>query len=323
MRNWLECQYHHLIEDLLEEGSEVADRTNTGTLSKLGHMIRCNLADGFPLMTSKKINFNLVAGELLWILNGKTDLPSLRRYQNKPEGSHTIWSDDFEKFKQSQVDSIWYESQSKDRYVKSLEEREELGSIYGSQLRRYRVGSELDNTFMGSSEVFHDQLTTLIDNIKAVKENPSHPMARRLRCTFWNPYDHTVGDKKWCALPACHTDFQCLVRDGKLNISFSMRSSDAFLGLPYNIASYGLLCHILAEITGLEVGELVYFGNDVHLYSNHVEQAKELLTRSPRDLPEIVMPKIESLKDLENLTGEDFKLEGYNHYGFIKAKQAS
>ena len=102
-----------------------------------------------------------------------------------------------------------------------------------------------------------------------------------------------------------------------------MRSSDVFLGLPYNIASYGLLCHILAEITGLEVGELVYFGNDVHLYSNHVEQAKELLTRSPRELPKIVMPKVNSLEDLENLTGEDFKLEGYDPHGFIKAPQAS
>ena len=299
MRNWLECQYHHLIEDLLEEGSEVEDRTNTGTLSKFGHMIRCNLEDGFSLMTSKKINFNLVAGELLWFLNGKTDLSSLRRYQNKPEGSHTIWSDDFKKFWKT-ANSCFFE------------DGEYGGFIYGEQLRRF---SHEDGN--------HDQLQTLVDNIKAVKENPSHPTARRLRCTFWNPYDHTVGDKKWCALPACHTDFQCLVRDGKLNLSFSMRSSDAFLGLPYNIASYGLLCHILAEITGLEVGELVYFGNDVHLYSNHVEQAKELLTRSPRELPEIVMPKIESLKDLENLTGGDFKLEGYNPYGFIKAKQAS
>tara|TARA_Y100000588_G_scaffold170332_1_gene184124 strand:- start:1697 stop:2668 length:972 start_codon:yes stop_codon:yes gene_type:complete len=323
MRNWLEVQYHHLLDDLLEEGNRVADRTNTGTLSKFGHMIRCDLSEGFPLMTSKKINFNLVAGELLWFLNGKTDLPSLRKYQNKPENSHTIWSDDFEKFKKSQVDSVWYEGQAKDKYVKVLEEKEELGRIYGSQLRRYIIGNELDNSFIGSSAVFHDQLATLIDNIKAVKDNPNHPMARRLRCTFWNPYDHTVGDKKWCALPACHTDFQCLVRDGKLNISFSMRSSDAFLGLPYNIASYGLLCHILAEITELEVGELIYFGNDVHLYLNHVEQAKELLTRSLRKLPKIVMPKIESLKDLENLTGEDFKLEGYDPHGFIKAPQAS
>lgn len=298
MRNWLEIQYHHLLDDLLEEGNKVADRTNTGTLSKFGHMIRCDLADGFPLITSKKINFNLVAGELLWFLNGKTDLPSLRKYQNKPEGSHTIWSDDFEKFWTTETDNF-------SKYSCG-------GAIYGQQLRDWR-------------DVYksHDQLETLIDNIKAVKDNPSHPMARRLRCTFWNPYDHTEGDKKWCALPACHTDFQCLVRDGKLSISFSMRSSDVFLGLPYNIASYGLLCHILAEITGLEVGELVYFGNDVHLYLNHIDQAKELLSRSPRKLPKIVMPKIETLEDLENLTGEDFKLEGYEPYGFIKAKQAS
>lgn len=302
LSNGLEVQYHNLIEELLESGKSVEDRTMTGTLSKFGHSLRCDLSEGFPLLTTKRINFNLVAGELIWFLSRNTDLPSLRKYQNKPEGSHTIWSDDFEKYKVSATIPT---------------DGEELGRIYGFQLRNtYHVDADYNL-------VVHDQLETLIDNIKAVKDNPNHPMARRLRCTFWNPYDHTVGDKKWSALPACHTDFQCLVRDGKLNLSFSMRSSDVFLGLPYNIASYALLCHILAKLTGLEVGELVYFGNDVHLYSNHVDQAKELLSREPRDLPTIVIPEFETLEELLTLIGKDFVLEGYAPHGFIKAPQAS
>ena len=225
---------------------------------------------------------------MLWFLSGKTDLPSLRKYQNKEDGSHTIWSDDFK------------------RYSESSElptEGEELGRIYGFQLREtYHV--DIDYNL-----VVHDQLTTLIENIKSVKENPNHPTARRLRCSFWNPYDHTVGDKKWCALPACHTDFQCLVRGGKLHLSFTMRSNDLFLGNPYNFSSYSLLCHILAQLTGLEVGEVVYFGNDIHLYANHVDQTKLQLTREPQHLPKIVMPKFETLEELLTLTGQDFKLK--------------
>lgn len=296
-----EEQYLKLLKELLEEGVYTEDRTGTGTYSKFGHVIRHDLSKGFPLLTTKKINFNLVAGELQWFLAGKTDLPSLRKYQNKPEGSHTIWSDDFEKF--------WNSSPI-------YKITESGGYIYGRQLRDWR-GS------FGGEGLYHDQLTTLIENIKAVKENPNHPTARRLRCSFWNPYDHTVGDKKWCALPACHTDFQCIVRDGKLSLSFTMRSNDLLIGNPFNVASYALLCHILAQLTGLGVGELVYFGNDVHLYSNHVEQAKEQLSRTPKTPPEIVIPEFNSLEELLTLTGQDFKLRGYNPHAFIKAPQSS
>lgn len=293
-----ELQYLHLLEDLLEQGESVEDRTNTGTLSKFGHMMRFDLSKGFPLWTTKKINFGLVAGELEWFLSGKTDLPSLRKFQDKPEGSHTIWSDDFKKFWDMSLDGDYYR------------ERECGGSIYGEQLRSYG-----ENKF--------DQLTHLIDNLKAVIKDPSHPSARRLKCDFWNPYDHLVGDKEWTALPACHLGFQCLIRDGKLNLSFQMRSSDSFLGLPYNISSYALLTHILAKLTGLEVGELVYFGVDVHLYSNHVEAVKEQLSREMRPLPKLVLPEFETLEELLQYTGKDFKLEGYDPHPFIKAKQAS
>ncbi|AUR87455.1 thymidylate synthase [Vibrio phage 1.101.O._10N.261.45.C6] len=293
-----EEQYLQMCRDILEHGEYTEDRTGTGTYSVMGYTYEHDLSKGFPLLTTKKINFNLVVGELLWILAGKTDLPSLRKYQNKPEGSHTIWSDDFEKF--------WETSEDFERFISG-------GAIYGEQLRYYWIDG-LEK---------HDQLTTLIDNIKAVKEDPSHPMARRLICTFWNPYDHTVGDKKWCALPACHTDFQCIVRNGKLNLRFSMRSNDVFLGNPYNTASYALLAHILAKLTGLEVGKLVYFGTDVHIYSSHIEQVEEQLSRTPRETPRLILPEFETLEDLLKLTGEDFKLEGYNPHAFIKAPQAS
>lgn len=311
MSNNYEHQYLNLAQKILDEGKYTEDWTGTGTYSVFGGMIRHDLSKGFPLLTTKKINFNLVAGELLWFLAGKTDLVSLREYQNKPEGSHTIWSDDFEKF---------WNALDEDCEELSDPYRRELcgGNIYGKQLREFEVGDLLAQDYWK-----HDQLITLLENIIAVKNNPNHPMGRRLRCSFWNPYDHTVGDKDTCALPACHTDFQCLVRDGKLHLSFSMRSNDLFLGNPYNTASYALLCHILAQLTGLEVGELVYFGNDIHLYSNHIDQIKLQLSREPETLPEIIMPQFETLDEVLTLTGNDFKLEGYTPYGFIKAPQAS
>ncbi len=318
-----EKQYLELCKRILRDGDHISNRTGTSAYSIFGATISCDLVEGFPLLTTKKINPILPIGELLWMLSGKTDLPSLRKYQNKPEGSHTIWSDDFEKYKQAISDSIWYEGQSKGKYIVSFAEREELGNIYGKQLRSYKIGDKGDSSFLGSSPVLHDQLTTMIENIKAVKEDPSHPMARRLICSFWNPYDHTVGDKVTCALPACHTDFQCIVRDGELNLRYSMRSNDVFLGNPFNTAFYATLCHILAQLTGLEVGQLLYFGTDVHIYSNHVDQVEDQLSRVPRVVPTLVMPKFNTLEELLQLTGKDFVVENYHPHAFIKGEQSS
>ena len=122
-------------------------------------------------------------------------------------------------------------------------------------------------------------------------------MARRLICSFWDSYDHTVGDKRWCALPACHTDFQCLVRGNKLHLRYSMRSNDQFLGQPFNETFYATLCHILARLTGLEVGELLYFGTDLHIYSNHIAQVKEQLSRTPREMPKLILPEFNTLEE--------------------------
>ena len=302
MNKSYEEQYLGMCRNILENGEYTEDRTGTGTSSIFGGMIRHDLSEGFPLLTTKKINFNLIVGELLWMLSGKTDLISLRQYQNKGKGSHTIWSDDFKKFWETT-------GLNTERHVKD----QTGGNIYGKQLRNFSHGC-------GET---HDQLKELIKNIEAVKLDPNHPMGRRLRCTFWHPFDHTVGDKATCALPACHTDFQCLVRDGKLHLSYSMRSNDVFLGNPFNTGFYATLCHVLAKLTGLEVGDLVYFGNDIHIYSNHIDQVNEQLSREPREQPKLLLPEFDTLEELLNLTGKDFQLEGYNPHGFIKAPQAS
>lgn len=299
--NTQEQQYLDLCQRILDEGTFVGDRTNTGCISVIDASMRFDLSKGFPLYTTKKINPLLPIGEMLWILAGKTDLVSLRHYQNKPEDSHTIWSDDFERF--------WEES----TFGESYKKEQDGGFIYGKQLREYPI----DDTHG------FDQLKELISNIKKVMKDPCHPMGRRLKCEFWNPYDHLMGDKEWAALPACHTGFQCFVRGNKLSLKVTLRSNDVFLGNPFNVAGYAFLTHCLAQLCGLEVGELIYNGSDVHIYSNHVEQVKEQLSREPRDFPKIVMPEFNTLEELLSLTAKDFVIEGYDPHPFIKAPQAS
>lgn len=305
-----ETAYLNLCQQVLNEGEYTGDRTGTGTYSLFGGMMRHDMSEGFPLLTTKKVNFGLVAGELLWFLSGNTDLVTLRHFQNKPSGAHTIWTDDFEKYWDMREASINGEDLLHERMHKNG------GRLYGKQWRNYAsVGID-------GYPMYHDQITTLINNIIDVKDGNLY-QARRLIVNAWNPYDHTTGEKKVAALSACHDSFQCLVRGNKLNLRFHCRSNDMFLGNPYNMASYGLLLHILAKLTGLEVGELVYFGTDVHLYTNHVEQIKEQMGRKPRPLPTINMPEFESLDELLKLTGNDFVLDGYDPHAFIKAPQAS
>lgn len=300
-----EQQYLDLLQDVLDNGTLVEDRTNTGCIRVFSRSMRFDLSEGIPLYTTKKIRWENVIGELLWMLSGKTDLPSLRKYQCKPEGSKTIWSDDFEKYwKRSEL-----VQQLPDGVVGLDRSYEDGGIIYGSTLRHY-CGSV-------------DQLTTLIENIKITKDNPNYSMGRRLKCEFWNPTVHLDSDSMDAALPSCHTGFQCMVEGDKLNLKFTMRSNDLFLGNPYNVFFYGVLTHILAKLTGLKVGELVYDGTDVHIYSNHVEQVKEQLTRPPKKFPELVLPEFETLEEVLSMTAKDFDVMGYEPCAFIAAKQAS
>jgi len=306
-----EEQYLDLCKKILDEGEYTEDRTGTGTYSIFGAMMKHDMSLGFPLLTTKKVNLGLVAGELLLFMSGKTDLPTLRKYQNKPEGAHTIWSDDYEKYWDTKDELL-----GKGNDLQCEREHETGGRLYGQQWRSfYACGSD-------GYPKRHDQITTLIKNIKDVAKGNMY-QSRRLIVNSWNAYDHTVGEKKVSALSACHDSFQCIVREGKLHLRFSCRSNDVFLGNPYNFSSYALLLHILAKLTGLEVGELLYFGTDVHLYSNHIEQIKEQLSREPRVLPKLVLPEFNNLEELLQLTGKDFVLEGYDPHPFIKAPQAS
>lgn len=303
-----EEQYLELLEKTLTKGVYCGDRTGTGCYKLFSEGMKFDLRKGFPLLTTKNVNFDNVIGELLWFLNGKTDLPSLRKYQGKAEGAKTIWTDDFNKYwDRLEKEQPASESVCLDRMF------ENGGYIYGSQLRDY-------NQEVGVV----DQLYILIQNILDLKEDPNHPMGRRLKCEFWNPVEHLKMKGVTAALPACHTGFQVVIIGDVLNLHFSMRSNDVFLGAPYNVASYAALAHILAKITGLQVGELSYHGADVHLYSNHKEQALEQLSRSSNQaMPELVLPNITCIDDLQHLTCKDFKIENYFPQSSIKAPQAS
>lgn len=307
MNRSYEEQYLELLEKTLTKGVYCEDRTGTGCYKLFSEGMKFDLRKGFPLLTTKNVNFDNVIGELLWFLNGKTDLPSLRKYQGKSEGAKTIWTDDFNKF--------WERIEGGDSSSCDYRTSETGGLIYGSQLRDF-------NQEQYGQAV--DQLSILIHNILELKKDPNHPMGRRLKCEFWNPVEHLKVKGLTAALPACHTGFQVVVIGDVLNLHFSMRSNDVFLGAPYNIASYAALAHIIAKITGLQVGELSYHGADVHLYSNHKEQALGQLSRYPNQaIPELVLPNITCIDGLQYLTCKDFKIENYFPQNPIKAPQAS
>ena len=281
-----ENQYLELLTKLLNAPVKT-DRTGTGTHSVFGHQMRFDLSKGFPLLTTKKVHFKSIVAELLWFIAGSTNNNDLRKL------GCTIW----------------------DEWAK---EDGELGKIYGHQWRNF---GEHEVTLTATAptgvevhvaDYYHkgfDQITWLIQEIQ---ENPN---SRRLYVTAANPQD-----KENQALDCCHNYFQVTVQDGKLNMYFQMRSTDVFLGLPFNIASYALLTHLLARECGLEVGELVYSGVDVHLYTNHVDQAKEQLSRTTYPFPSLVLNT--QNKPIYELNPEDISVDNYQHHPAIKAPVA-
>jgi thymidylate synthase len=261
-------QYHELLERILADGARKTDRTGTGTLSVFGHQMRFNLADGFPMVTTKKLHLKSIIHELLWFLNGDTNI----KYLN--DNGVRIWDE-------------WADSNGN------------LGPVYGQQWRSWPApdGQAID------------QMAKVVDMIRR------SPDSRRLIVSAWNPAD---VDKM--ALPPCHCLFQFYVADGKLSCQLYQRSTDTFLGLPFNIASYALLTLMMAQVTGLKPGDFVHTSGDTHLYLNHVEQAQLQLSRAPRALPTMTLNP--DAKDLFGFRFEDFKLEGYDPHPHIKAEVA-
>lgn len=258
-------QYHQLLRHILQNGHQKTDRTGTGTLSVFGYQMRFDLAAGFPLVTTKKLHLRSIIYELLWFLNGDTNI----KYLN--DNGVTIWDE-------------WADANGN------------LGPVYGYQWRSWpgRNGEKID------------QITKVIEQIR------KKPDSRRHIVTAWNPAD--VDDM---ALPPCHALFQFYVADGKLSCQLYQRSCDTFLGLPFNIASYALLVHMVAQQCDLKVGDFVWTGGDVHIYSNHLEQVKLQLTREPYPLPTLHLAR--KPETLFSFSFEDFQILNYQSHPGIKA----
>ena len=273
--------YLDLLEELLAHGKPREDRTGTGTLGLFGQQLRFDLREGFPLLTTKKVHMKSVIHELLWFLSGSTNEKDLRDKGVK------IWSD-------------WA---TEEQCAKFGREAGDLGPIYGKQFRSFGAEERPDGTY--SSDGF-DQISNVVEQIR------NNPSSRRLVVSAWNPKEATQ-----VALPPCHTLFQFYVQDGELSLQLYQRSADYFLGIPFNIASYAALVHMVAQVTGLKVGEFVHTFGDVHLYKNHIEQAKLQLSREPKDLPTLRLnPSVDELQDFEYI---DFVLSDYQPHPAIKA----
>jgi thymidylate synthase len=261
-------QYLDLLDHVLTHGRPKNDRTGVGTLSVFGWQMRFDLADGFPLVTTKKLHLKSILHELLWFLRGETNVASLK------ETGVSIWDE-------------W------------ADERGELGPVYGYQWRSWPApdGRHID------------QIAEVVRNIR------EHPDSRRLIVSAWN-----VADIPRMALAPCHTLFQFYVLDGKLSCQLYQRSGDVFLGVPFNIASYALLTLMVAQVTGLAPGEFIHTLGDVHLYVNHLDQARLQVSRAPKPLP--IMRLDPAIRELDAFRHADFTLEAYDPHPAIRAQVA-
>lgn len=306
--------YYQLCKEVLKVGESKDDRTQTGTISKFGHQLRFDLNKGFPLLTTKKVSFKLIATELIWFIRGDTNLRYLLQYNNN------IWNEwAFEKYVQSNdytgpdmtnfghraiqdpdFNQVYQEEMSKFKTLilnddDFMRKHGDLGNVYGKQWRDW----------VGPDGQHIDQLSQLIDNIK------SNPDSRRHIISAWNPAEIDT-----MALPPCHTLFQFYVQDNKLSCQLYQRSADIFLGVPFNIASYSLLTHLIAKECGLDVGEFIHTFGDAHIYSNHIDAVETQLARTSYDPPSL---KINTDKSIFDLEYEDLEIINYESHPIIKA----
>jgi len=285
-------QYLDLCRHVLENGVERKDRTGTGTISTFGYQMRFNLEEGFPLLTTKKVALRIVLGELLWFITGNTNIQPLVKENIR------IWNEwPYEKYRKSAE----YKGETQEEFIKRIGEDDDfakrwgdLGPVYGHQWR----------DFFGT-----DQIKRLEKNLR------EDPFSRRHILCAWNP-----AQIEEMALPPCHSFVQFYVSsDGKkLSCQLYQRSGDVFLGIPFNIASYSLLTHMLANVLGLGVGEFVHTIGDTHIYKDHIEQVKLQLTRTPRPLPKLIIKR--HCNSITEFTQDDFELVGYDPYPVIKGR---
>ncbi len=276
----MEKAYLDLLKKVMDEGVDRDDRTGTGTRAIFGAQMRFNMADGFPAVTTKKLAFKAVKSELLWFLEGASDDNRLKELNSSDK-------------------TIWTANANAPYWAPKAKFPGDLGRVYGVQWRAWQKPN-------GDTV---DQIAEVIEEIK------NNPTSRRLIVTAWNP-----GELDQMALPPCHMFFQFFVADGKLSLFMHQRSCDMFLGVPFNIASYSLLLHMVAQVTGLTAHEFVHSLGDVHIYKNHFDAVKEQLARNPLPSPKLWLnPEI---TDINKFTMDDINLEGYESHASIKATMA-
>jgi thymidylate synthase len=282
--------YLDSLQEILETGTDVSDRTGVGTRSIFGHTLRFDLKKGFPAVTTKKLAWKSVVGELLWFLEKSEDERRLAEITFEDDrknliGKKTIWTANAD----NQGVKLGYTNTDTEKL---------LGPVYGAQWRNFA-----DSSF--------DQIEMVINQIK------NDPDSRRIILSAWNPVA-----LEFQALPPCHVMSQFRVINGELSCQMYQRSADMFLGVPFNIASYSLLTHMLAQICGLEVGEFIWVGGDCHIYQNHMEQVKEQITREPMVSPTLVMPEFSTLEELLNTKPSQYILDNYHPMPSIPAPMA-
>lgn len=298
-----EEQYLNLLKDIMDHGVYKDDRTGTGTYSLFGRQIRFDLSEGFPLLTTKKVFLKGIIHELLWFLQGESNIKYL------VDNNVHIWDDWPYRFYKKSLENEGKSPLTQQEFIEQIKKNSEfakkrgqLGPVYGVQWRHWKTpdGQEID------------QITRLIEEIK------NNPNSRRLIVSAWNAAD--IDEMAKAGLPPCHTMFQFYVVNGKLSCQLYQRSADVFLGVPFNIASYSLLLMMVAQVTDLKPGDFVHTFGDVHIYKNHLEQVKEQLSRDIRPFPRMILnPAVRSIFDFSI---EDFQLENYNPHPPIKAQVA-